>query len=312
MVSLSEIAKALNLDPKEVKQDFSTYGKVISINADKTYQVSLNGSDVTVKCARLTGAKVGDIVLVTVLKNGYAVVTGCVGGDRDAADTAQYFWYQDGTGSEAGAHITEIPREDFEDTPAGGNILMRSNSIKIRNAATVLAELTASGMTVYQNGGICAQFGARTKIGGPSTNHLEIFDNGITGVEADLYNGNVYKCGILFSYLNGDYTVQPDSLSNTVFDITTDDVLASTSISGDSHTYGTITVTYSGGPADKFYPIGIIGWNSPDTSQFVPSRLRLSARAAGSATIAYDIRNVSGSSATGKITSDILWLKIKA
>lgn len=89
MVTLQEIAKALNLDPKNTKQDFSTYGEVKSINPDKTYQVSLNGSDTTVKCARLTGAKVGDVVLVTVLKNGYAVVTGCVGGDTDAADAKQ-------------------------------------------------------------------------------------------------------------------------------------------------------------------------------------------------------------------------------
>ena len=89
MVTLNEIATALNLDPKAVKQDFSTYGEVKSINPDKTYQVSLNGSATTVKCARLTGAKVGDVVLVTVLKNGYAVVTGCVGGDTDAADAIQ-------------------------------------------------------------------------------------------------------------------------------------------------------------------------------------------------------------------------------
>ncbi len=89
MVTLQEIATALNLEPKAVKQDFSTYGEVKSINPDKTYQVSLNGSATTVKCARLTGAKVGDVVLVTVLKNGYAVVTGCVGGDTDAADAIQ-------------------------------------------------------------------------------------------------------------------------------------------------------------------------------------------------------------------------------
>ena len=86
MISLDEIAKTFNLDPRDVKQDFSAYGEVKSINEDKTYQVALNGSDVTVKCARLVGAKVGDVVLVTVLKNGYAVVTGCVGGDTDASD----------------------------------------------------------------------------------------------------------------------------------------------------------------------------------------------------------------------------------
>lgn len=101
MVTLNEIATALNLDPKTVKQDFSTYGEVKSINPDKTYQVSLNGSDTTVKCARLTGAKVGDVVLVTVLKNGYAVVTGCVGGDTDAADAIQDATEAKGTANDA-------------------------------------------------------------------------------------------------------------------------------------------------------------------------------------------------------------------
>ena len=101
MVTLQEISEALNLDPKQTKQDFSTYGEVKSINPDKTYQVSLNGSATTVKCARLTGAKVGDVVLVTVLKNGYAVVTGCVGGDTDAADAIETAGEAIGTAEDA-------------------------------------------------------------------------------------------------------------------------------------------------------------------------------------------------------------------
>ena len=89
MVTLDDMANALNLKPEEVNKVFAVYGQVKSINPDGTYQVSLNGSTTTTKCARLTGAHVGDVVLVTVLNNGYSVVTGCVGGDTDAVDALE-------------------------------------------------------------------------------------------------------------------------------------------------------------------------------------------------------------------------------
>lgn len=96
MVTLDDVANAFNLKLEEDNKGFSVYGQVKSINSDGTYQVSLNGSTTTTKCARLTGAHVGDVVLVTVLNNGYAVVTGCVGGDTDAAEAL----------AQAGAGIT--------------------------------------------------------------------------------------------------------------------------------------------------------------------------------------------------------------
>lgn len=157
MVTLSDINKAFNLDPDNIKQVTANYGKVVSINPDKTYQVSLNGSDTTVKCARLTGAKVGDVVLVTTLKNGYSVVTGCVGGDTDAADaqatadsTAQYFW----TDTD-GAHVTEDTREDYEADPsnAGNNLLLTATGIFLRKALQKFAEFLTTGLTVYNGSG---------------------------------------------------------------------------------------------------------------------------------------------------------------
>lgn len=84
--SLTEVAKALGLNEKTKSSDAHVYGEVKSINDDKTYQIALNGSGTTVRCARLAGAKVGDTVMVTLLSNGYAVVTGTVGGDTDASD----------------------------------------------------------------------------------------------------------------------------------------------------------------------------------------------------------------------------------
>ena len=157
MVTLSDINKAFNLDPDNIKQVTANYGKVVSINPDKTYQVSLNGSDTTVKCARLTGAKVGDVVLVTTLKNGYSVVTGCVGGDTDAADAqatadgvAQHFWYDTD-----GAHVTEDTREDYEADPssAGSNSLFTATGIFLRKALQKFAEFLTTGLTVYNGSG---------------------------------------------------------------------------------------------------------------------------------------------------------------
>ena len=115
-VTLSELANALNLNAKDIKVDHHVYGEVKSINADKTYEVALNGSDTTTRCARLAGAKIGDTVLVTILANGYAVVTSTVGGDTDAADaleiagdTAQHVWVTE-TGDDTGVHVTEVTK----------------------------------------------------------------------------------------------------------------------------------------------------------------------------------------------------------
>ena len=60
----------------------------------------------------------------------------------------QYFWVKEGSDSEAGAHVTEVPRDEFEDNPSGGNLLMRSNSVRIRMGTQVLSELSANRMTM--------------------------------------------------------------------------------------------------------------------------------------------------------------------
>lgn len=83
--TLSDIAKVLNQD--NGSKDFHYYGTVISEDEDEgTYEVSINSSATPVTAAKLVGAKVGDTVMVTVMSNGYTTVTGCLGGDKDAAD----------------------------------------------------------------------------------------------------------------------------------------------------------------------------------------------------------------------------------
>ena len=62
-----------------------------------------------------------------------------------ADNTNQYFWHTE-EGTDTGAHITEIPQEDFLADPenGGGNLLARSNGIAVRDGLTELARFSAS------------------------------------------------------------------------------------------------------------------------------------------------------------------------
>ena len=102
----------------------------------------------------------GDRVMIA-LVNGQATVVGVVGsGDRMndrvtevqavAGDINQYFWHTT-TGTDTGAHITQIPQQEFILNPAGGNTLIRSNGIAIRDGLTQLARFTGSGVQVGQD-----------------------------------------------------------------------------------------------------------------------------------------------------------------
>ena len=66
-----------------------------------------------------------------------------------ADNTNQYFWHTE-TGTDTGAHITEIPQEDFLADPenGGGNLLARSNGIAVRDGLDELATFSASGVQI--------------------------------------------------------------------------------------------------------------------------------------------------------------------
>lgn len=155
MTNLKDLADGLGLNDKQARGDTHAYGEVMAINEDGTYQVSLNGSDTTVRCARLTGAKVGDTVMVTLLKNGYAVVTGCVGGDRDAEDAnewTQYLYFDENTGLDVGYRENEAKTRvaadgvTFFDQLGGvmgaisnGDSTPTSETVLVRDSATLSA-----------------------------------------------------------------------------------------------------------------------------------------------------------------------------
>ena len=68
--------------------------------------------------------------------------------NESIGETQQFFWFMNGSGDEAGAHVTEIPGESFRRNPRGGNLLMRSNSVRIRLGTQILSELSANRMTL--------------------------------------------------------------------------------------------------------------------------------------------------------------------
>lgn len=84
-----------------------------------------------------------------------------------ADNTNQYFWHTE-TGTDTGAHITEIPQDEFLADPeaGGGNLLARSNGIAIRDGLTELATFAADGQSLLSPGGLeIAHIGYGTVIG---------------------------------------------------------------------------------------------------------------------------------------------------
>lgn len=62
-----------------------------------------------------------------------------------AGNTNQHFWFT-GSGTDTGAHITEVDRETFLNDPSngGGNLLARSNGIAVRDGTRELATFAAN------------------------------------------------------------------------------------------------------------------------------------------------------------------------
>lgn len=66
-------------------------------------------------------------------------------------ETVQRFWVTE-EGEDAGAHITEVTKEEFEADPQGGNLLARSNGIAIRDGLTELASFEADATQIGADG----------------------------------------------------------------------------------------------------------------------------------------------------------------
>jgi hypothetical protein len=137
-----------------------------------------------------------------------------------ANNTNQYFWHTQ-SGSDTGAHITEIPREDFLADPAngGGNLLARSNGVAIRDGLTEIAQFTGREVAFYDGEGTAAEnmvatFGSNgSTLGKTDDNHLEMNGLGLTGVDS---NGDV-TFDIQFANIAGvaEVTERSKTLTNS-------------------------------------------------------------------------------------------------
>lgn len=72
-----------------------------------------------------------------------------------AQTTEQHFWFT-GTGEDAGAHITKVPKAEFLNNPeaAGGNSLITSNGMQVRDGTKVLAEFASDGIQMKNATGL--------------------------------------------------------------------------------------------------------------------------------------------------------------
>jgi hypothetical protein len=132
---------------------------------------------------------------------------------RIAGTTNQYFWFR-GTGDDTGAHITEIPQEQWDDPDSpyyqsGGNLLARSNGIAVRDGLTELATFGADGTTIYQDGDAVAVIGKGTYDG-----------NGRIGLGSLLTSEgenrvSIYDRSLLNSSLGRFRTIYKDSTMST-------------------------------------------------------------------------------------------------
>ena len=86
-----------------------------------------------------------------------------------ASNTNQYFWHTE-EGDDTGAHITEIPQDEFLADPehGGGNLLARSNGVAVRDGLDELSVFSADG----------------ARIGKANEGHMAITDHEIKGMNA--------------------------------------------------------------------------------------------------------------------------------
>lgn len=181
----NDLVQSINEKEKKKSIPYDTYAKVIRIDGGTAWVHIPGGVDET-PVALAVNAKVGDSVLVRV-SGGNAWIVGNssapptddtkaveakgvadvaqvkAASAQETAETAeeiakdasravkstnQYFWHTEtDTGAGAGAHITEVPQEDFIADPAngGGNLLAQSGGIAIRDGVTELATFGADG-----------------------------------------------------------------------------------------------------------------------------------------------------------------------
>ena len=144
-----------------------------------------------------------------------------------AENTNQYFW-QTETGTDRGAHITEIPQDEFlaDPTNGGGNLLARSNGIAVRSGLSELATFGANGIRIGQTTQAYTEFDYRSlKMRDKEANvffqvsDLRDEDGTATVQDYFLCDGETGYFSLSLQPLNNEYTVKYEN-GDTVTGIT--------------------------------------------------------------------------------------------
>ena len=172
----------------------------------------------------------------------------------DIADnTAQHFWFN-GEGLDTGAHITEVPQEEWNDSTSGNyhkgpNLLARSTGIAIRNGMTELAKFSSSGVQVGQSNGAHSIF---------SSGSLDFYDGSkpITSLAAgneEIY-GDIYLTSSFSTETSASnskvavrHTVESSKRKAQLLLLATDDGVNQTN-RGEIRSTGEMTFDYNGTP----------------------------------------------------------------
>lgn len=138
--------------------------------------------------------------------------------------TDQYFWHTE-TGQDAGAHITEVPKDDFISNPEGGNTLIDSDGFKIRDGLAALASFTSAKIRLGINKlssiiSMCddaGQISAQQEYGAVS--------DYIGGTRAPFAEGSLSRNGLTFT-VTGDYvkeiTITGSATADTIYAVMED------------------------------------------------------------------------------------------
>ena len=244
-----------------------------------------------------------------------------------ADDTEQHFWFTE-TGTDTGAHITEVTQDEWEDVSdpnyhAGGNLLARTNGIAVRDGMTELAsfgdsvllgkiggmqvEQTTTGMKFIGSDGyyyakITADSSSGLDISNTASmlhvrigNIIELVNDMGDGLQVNATSGDIDVTGkATLGAINGDSLFAYSSVSMTSSSI-------SANASGE--------VTSSASNKTKYYPIAITNVNIT-TGAASLRRFYFSTQQTGKAVVKIGLQNDGTSAKTISVSADILWVKI--
>lgn len=142
------------------------------------------------------------------------------------SETAQYFWHE-ATGPDAGAHVTEVPQEEWSDAGdpnyhSGGNVLVQSTAVSVRDGMKDLAVMSKDGFDAktydaQDNEIVIAHLGYGPGTdSGSGTSDAPYYTVGSRRTTASLFDPNA-------TYKIGDLCYFPPNIYVCRVDITTPD-----------------------------------------------------------------------------------------